>query len=327
MKREPIQHHYVPKVYLKNFSCDSNGNIYRLDIKLPFGNVTPKLSHINRVCKEDNFYKIETKELLSRYNLQDPYFIEKKAFDYENSFLNRISEKLSKKRAVSNRDAKRLIKTLLSIKRRNKSFKEAYHNSDLVKGVTEKNIQELKLKAELSKDKFSEHGVDIIQIADRVEGWMNEMMFKKEYITDMYREGFILDLNSEEREKELIEQLSALKFFVFQTTPDYPFITSDNPGFTVTPDEKIVNTGFSDWSVFSFPINPQLLFIVMNGQRDEHDVIMKTIHYRYANRQFVDLANKAAVSNCNETVLSHNKEVLNKISNLYRPSIVDKSTE
>lgn len=325
MKREPTQHHYVPKVYLKNFACDNNGNIYRLDIKSPFGNVSPKLSHINRVCKEDDFYKIETKELLNRYNLQDPYFIEKKAFDYENSFLNRIFEKLTKKRVVSNRDAKRLMKTIFSIKRRNKSFKEAYHNSEIVKVVTEKNIQDLKLKAELSKDKFLDSGVDIIQIADRVEGWMNELMSKKEYITDMYREGFIMDLSGEGREKDFIERLATLKFFVFQTTIDYPFITSDNPGCTVTPNEKIVNTGFSDWSVFSFPINPQLLFLVINGQRDEHDVIMKKIHYRHANRQFVDMANKAVVSNCNETLLSHSKEVLNKISNLYRPHIVDKS--
>ncbi|MBK9016796.1 MAG: DUF4238 domain-containing protein [Saprospiraceae bacterium] len=178
MNQNPVRQHYVPKVYLKHFALDKSGNIYRLDIKSAHLNQSPKLSNVAKICIEDDSFKIETQELLDRYKLDDPYFIEKKVFDYENS-LPRSIEKLTKKGIINLRDARKFITAILSIKRRNKAFRNVFHDPQIFNEIAKNNINSLKVNAELSQDEFTKKGIDILEVAERVETWIKLSIYNQ----------------------------------------------------------------------------------------------------------------------------------------------------
>ncbi len=193
MNPKPKKQHFVPKVYLKEFAHNKKtGDIYRLDIKSKYKNVFPKLSNISRICIEPDCYTIETQELLERYEIRDPYFIERNVFDYENSFISKIIKKVTRKRQINLRDARKLIATIISIKRRNKAFRVNFHDDKTIREIKNNQILSLRISEEKNKSQFLVKGVDISGISDRIESWMNEMFSRPEYKNDLYREGFLV---------------------------------------------------------------------------------------------------------------------------------------
>lgn len=98
-----------------------------------------------------------------------------------------------------------------------------------------------------------------------------------------------------------------------------PFITNDNPGATLVKDDRIVNTQFSDWYAFSFPISPDFMFMILN--QDDHSLFahnrIKVVEHRTIDKEFVGYANKACIHNANEMIISNSKAVLEDLKKQY----------
>ena len=71
----PINHHYVPQVYLKAFA-DSKKKLYQL--KMRYRKITQK--SIAQICYEPNYFLIQKDETKLFNKVTDPYHIEKVFF-------------------------------------------------------------------------------------------------------------------------------------------------------------------------------------------------------------------------------------------------------
>ncbi|GEM_PF-3024957 len=52
--------HYPPKAYLKQFSFNTKGDLYRFKIKSPFPYVSVEIKNKNAVCYQPYFYKLNS---------------------------------------------------------------------------------------------------------------------------------------------------------------------------------------------------------------------------------------------------------------------------
>lgn len=316
---EPRKQHIVPKSYLKKFSISGKPDtVYCVKIKQQYPNVSIKSSHVSSICYIKDFYTIETQELLDQYSIDDKYFIEKQAFLYENE-LNGYIEKIRLKKQLNSVEAEKFIGIILNIKKRNLAMASIYFKESIINESLDKQFFKLRNSAYRYKDKFKEIGVDIENVINNTELIAKERYKCQSYRQDLYREGFLEELFKGQANRNLIKHLSNQKFYVFTTTQDYPFITNDNPGSTLTKEEVVVNTGFGNWAAFSFPLSPEMLFMVMEGNFDFHAYgIIKNIHFRKVDAVFVDFANKACVFNANEMIIANNIGMLQDMMARYR---------
>jgi len=187
-----------------------------------------------------------------------------------------------------------------------------------VKSIVDNQIAALNNSSRKFKDKFEKKGIDLEQITTRVTSTMEEYFTNKDFLSDLFLEGFLDESENKHLVDHLVESLSAKKFFVFKTTSENSFITNDNPGCSMIKGDKIRNTSFNNnWEAFLIPIDPLSLLVVLENEEEKDISVFKDIHYRKANLDFVELTNKASVANCNEAIFSDNKELLNRLNENY----------
>lgn len=309
--------HIVPKVYLKRFTFDNKTQLYKLPIKSPYNNIKTKEASTTSICYEENYFTIGTKKLLEKYDISDPYFIEKEAFKYENDFLEKYLNDLCSSKVISKKKAIELVKIILSIKRRNTVMRDIFLNEEIVNKSLDKNLEIMEKRIEKFKDKFSEIGVDLDETVKKVSRKVKSDFTKKDFLTDLFRENFLEETKGISRIDSLINLLVSKVFYVYKTTEDYPFITNDNPGCTTLKNDEIVDTNFSDWEFYSFPIDPLHMLIIVKTHNDRDMTVFKNIKHILATKKFVDLANKASVINCNKLIISNKRELLDSLKDKY----------
>lgn len=75
MSKDPINHHYVPKVYLKRFASKDN---FFFQLCKQYKGISRK--HISQVCYEKDYFKFQREESKLVKGIKDDYHIEKRAF-------------------------------------------------------------------------------------------------------------------------------------------------------------------------------------------------------------------------------------------------------
>lgn len=315
MAQNPIDQHTVPKVYLKRFLPEGQNKLFALNVK-PFEwkhkikRYTP-----SQICYEPDFYTINTDDFLERLDTKDKYFIEKESFEYENNFLKEIFNQITnpQKLTLSYPKARKLLKMLLNIKRRNQAFRNVYLNKDVINRVVENQISGLRQNENLIKEGLKKTG--ILLDVNEVENLFRAKLKNKQYVFDMYREGFVnfWDDEKDSYNSRLVEALVKLKFFVVKTTPQNPFITNDNPGVTMMNNETIKNLGFNkNFFAFFFPIDP-LHTLMFNRTAIDDAITFKKIVYRPAEQFIVDFVNHSAIDNCNKYAFSNCQDTLDNL--------------
>lgn len=307
--QNPINQHIVPEVLLKNFSFNKEGFLFRANIKSIFPGVHPKKVNVSGICYQPDYFTIETSRLLEKYDLEDKYFIEKEAFDYENNLLQKSINKVIERQPLNIKIARSFLNALLSIKRRNQSFRTGF-NSENFKGLANNHIEKLKL--------WDEHLAILVEkeLKNRLESDGDKLLF------DIYREGFIMQtlgipLESDER---ILNNLSKLEFFIYETTLENPFIINDNPGCTIQKDETVMNTGLFDFHTFMFPLAPEYMLMILSNKKESFSTRykgIKKVNYRIASKEIVEFCNKAAVVNCIQNIFSNNESVLKNLIEKY----------
>lgn len=209
---EPVKQHIVPKVYLKNFSiAGKEGFVYALKIKSKYPKIKISEQNVASICYANDFYTIETKELLEKYSLVDRYTIEKRAFPYENNLKNLI-EKIGKEKQLNSLEAQLLVKSILDIKKRNKAMADFYNNELDIRQRLEKYLLKARFELTFFKAELKKKGIDIDVALKNAESIAFNQFQKESYRLDLYREGFLEDRFSKGFEEKLSKLLLEKNF-------------------------------------------------------------------------------------------------------------------
>lgn len=309
----PKKQHFVPKVYLKRFAFNRTGEIYALKIKSKYPNIKVKKVNISQICYSPDLYTIKTTDVFKGEEFVDNYILEKELFDYEETFLNEVLNKLELRQNINSVDSERLIVTLINFKHRNRLVFDILKNKGVLKFFLGRELERIKRKNEKFEKKYGKENVEslmkLIEIASL------KRMENEGYISDIINHSLEqLTKGKLNNHNWLIKQMARSKIFVYCTSPDYPFITSDNPGFSVDQNEAVHNMNYYNAIAMGFPISPTRLLVIRPDELDPYTPIIKEVKYINANKEFVHLSNQATINTSIESIYSGNKDILLSIN-------------
>ena len=302
---DPIKQHWLPEAYIQNFSFNSEGDVYGLKIKSPYPNKKIKTWNKSQICYKPHNYTIKSND-----KIKDKYFIEKEKFDYENYFLSEITSKIDNKEKISLEEKRELIRMLLSLKHRNKKmydlFKSDRNIELMIKASTDhvnnwmpKNEEtQSEEKVQETKDyiieKIKEYANNLDKISDLTNLSMIEFVDKSNPIFNSIIDSFLLK-----------------EFVVLHSRHNWPFISCDNPGFTVHHGHKISDMHFGSAEYFFFPISTTSTLMVNLKERDSNKMD-SSLEHQIIDSKKVNQINTATIENCMELIFSNNREVLSQ---------------
>jgi len=257
--------HYVPKIYLKQFSCTPDNSI--LGIKfIKHTNKWSKIKSykIESICYQDDFYNLD--ELTASKEEVQNDFIERNAFWYERNFITTIIKKINNKNLEEN-DKYNLCRLFLSLKHRNPKFRKSISSSNL-----EGNLD-----------------LSILEVKKKYSGLDNEILNQ---ILDVIKKNILLDKDSDKKLHnysiyktstetnaiftEVLKRVSQYSINVYEVPQksQRKFITTDNPGYSIDNNGQIFNTKFKEDSCHFLPLSPLIGIEFINNHAPNR------IHYR-----------------------------------------------
>lgn len=297
---DPKKHHFVPQIYLNRFTYNNVGDLYSYKFRLPYSKVTSK--NKSQVCYEKNLYRFNNDEIIKKINLSDDNFIEKNYFDYENSKLTELFDKIDQNKRITKREYLNLLSILLDIKFRNPIYRDHFLSlniEDAEKYGSELNKAKNTALAFCLKNNFD------TKLVDKAVKLVKQKYQSKNYRKNTYLELF---LRQQKPKEDLIKTIKNWDLSVYKTPYNQPFITSDNPGFTRDINNKIHNTNFSKINYFCFPISPKSMIILKRNNLKDDLNIFKEYKIIKTNQKLLINLNKATMINSNQFVFSHLKE-------------------
>ncbi len=298
--------HYVPKVYLKEFTRDRSGHFYAAGPR-PKHLTSIDYRHVEQVCYSHNFYTLR-ENTKDQAEVEDNNFLEKKAFDYEKRLLPRIIDKLRHKNVYLNKSYHdSLIDIYLNLKQRNLFYRHNFIGQDM-SALTDKQIDGMKpLKSwieEMSGESF-----------DNFMGKIKEkIILDTDLPAEMHKQTLIESaFGKNDAINKAKECLKRMTLYVFEplNNSDY-FLTSDNPGFSLLGD-KVFNTNFGRFDAVGFPISSrQTVFLTGNSKQNQLE-ILKRINFVKLDTKRMDLINYCTIFNSNEYVFCETKKYLTEL--------------
>ena len=300
---EPKNHHYVPKVYLKEFSNSFKQFFQKIK---KHGNITIK--SISQVCYEEYYFKLHKEDNLFLTKFKDHNYIEKNVFKKQENQYPKLLKKITFPSlsliSISKLDASAFLETLITIKRRNPTYRKVIIE-DFKKMVT--------------SDKFraqAEQGFEISRKIDKIdpelffENYVKESTTNVEKQSDFYLQVF---LDQENRTTEnTVQLLMKYRIYVYHAPFGIEYITSDNPGYTLMQDGRLFSFGaFGMPFTFIFPLTPKCcLLIKYTHQEEDKFNLNKNIHVVHASKQFVETVNEGTKIIALDKIFAYSKSVL-----------------
>lgn len=298
---EPKKQHYVPQVYLKNFSF-GNGKSPKIFV-LSLDKNKVYQSSIDDVAAERDFYTLE--------NSENKYAWEKAYAKYVEPPLETIIGILRKRcenifvqngTCVLNEEEKSLLSSSIIFQALRGYYARNYEKKlydKLLPGILEE-----------TKKWFS-------QLDKRNEEVVNRFL-----LTDKYFKEIAMEVTF--REESILKYWSLLmqyKFIFCKIDGDEEYITSDNPAFFmnfITQKVGLFENGLiSASTVLYYPLSPKLLLIAFHPQHlvstyEEKDGCIKRISAD-KEKAFIHKYNAKQMEQCNNFVYGRNKELLENL--------------
>jgi hypothetical protein len=305
LKMDKQRHHYVPKIYLRQFTKELKGHFFSAGPK-PDLLRTIKNRHISEICYLDNFYTLNKSETLQRYSIEDRNFIEKNAFNYEKYRIRQVINKFKNRNVnLSKSYHEQLIDIYLSIKMRNIFIRNQHQDTALINQTLDKEVESFKVMKNWIESVSGESYENIMtKVRDSLS---NDKVLHEEF----QKQSIIETLRgTNEAVNQAKRKIQKLKIYLFEplSNKDY-FITSDNPGFTLIGN-KVFNTNFGEFDSIGFPINSKqtVMFIGLSSQSDLE--VVRQIHYRKLTSKDMDKFNNCTTFNAVQYVYCESKKYL-----------------
>lgn len=304
MQNEPKKHHFVPVCYLKAFT-NTEKSFYKK--RLDYGKITPATPA--QVCYEVDGNRFNIENNIYFNNVEDEYHIEKHAFSsQENNYRKIILTIMGHQTGPQVLDASEyhlFIKTLITIKRRNPSWREGLIKTFREGYVTEETF--IKVKEFLTK--MSKQIGEKMPSDETIREHLTAKARSDGDLRDMYLSGY-LNKNIDITISEISDELLQLTQYILQAPTGLQFITSDNPGFLFY-DNRIVNgTGFGGAYELYFPLSPMKCLYVNTADTDNSATSVKKLHHIETDAEKVSFINIATKSLASKIILALYKHVL-----------------
>lgn len=303
------RHHYLPVCYL-NYFRDSDGKVFKLDFKSC--DFIPRFDYPKNICYITGYYEIPER-FKSKYPdhfHQDPLFIEKEVFKkFENSYHS-FFNKITKDRSLSFGETKEFSRYLLQLKIRNLYWQnESIKNMDDHLETAKNSVKTLIEK----KHEFSHIPSEWIEVLIQLEG----ARFKNDKDSGLrIMLERLIEWNADpEKYSDFIENMINSKWILLiNTNKNNPFITTDNPGYSVHKNNGISNVKLADGYRFFFPISPEYCLYITDLESDSKGS-RKKIHIKRAELEYVNIINNRSLMHFNNIVISNCKTILSDIKN------------
>ena len=304
----PKNHHFVPEVYLKEFS-NSLKQLFQL--KKDYKKMSIK--SVGQVCYELNYFKVNSKDNLLLHKLKDQYHIEKNVFKKQENTYPKLLKKVTFPTlsflSIQKSDALFFLEFLITIKRRN-----PFYRKHIIKHY----------KEYVASDRFKkdvEIGIDISKKIDKIDpleylkNYIEEVTISKDKQSDMYLQGF-LDENNRTA-KKAAEILLRYKLFIYHAPFESEFITSDNPGFSILPDNQLLSFGgFGETFKFIFPLTPKCCLFIASKEVDPNNLLLsKNIQIIHTTMDVVIAINDCTYQLALKKVFSYSSKTLTQFEN------------
>lgn len=258
-RKDYSKHHYVPEAYLKIFSFTSNNvgeqKLYKfsrknIDFPIPerFKSFTP-----SQICYDKYLYKIENKHLLKLlFEIEDDNYAEQYAFKvYENNLipiLKKITTKLPfERKFITISEANIFVKSLVNLKKRNPYLLNDPDHKAIIEEKAAEGILRIRRTPNYDNDP------EILEALD----FLNKVIIDPDYSKDLAVISLIADsIRKESVLTDLADALMKNVWYIYESTINDIFITSDNPGFSKNYKGELFNVNFLENGDFFFPLTP-----------------------------------------------------------------------
>lgn len=297
---EPKKQHYVPQIYLRNFSSEINpGKIY-VKSKSPS---KLYLANISDTAAQRNFYTVNKYE--------DKYILERHFSSTIEPMLSSII-KIIRSKAENN-----LIQNgicILSGEEKEKlalsiifQFLRSTNTRDYEKKLYNENLPIAFAKAKERFSPLSDEQVEKLKLFENSEDYFKDIALSTIF-----------------NEKSLTKYISILlrkNFLIYRIIGDELFVTSDNPVVllnSITLEATPFKNGLENEStVVMYPISPKTIVVAYHpakyfGTLKELDCCLRFINGE-KEKGFINTANKAQKHSCNNFLYSNSKEYLSKV--------------
>lgn len=302
---EKQKHHYVPKIYLRQFTNELKGHFFGAGPK-PDLLKTIKTRHVDEVCYVDNFYTLNKGETLKRYSLDDRNFIEKNAFNYEKFRIRQVINKFKNKNVNLNKSYhEQLIDIYLSIKMRNIFIRNQHQDTNVINQILDKEVENFKVMKTWIESVSGESYEGIM-------GRARDSLTNDKVLHEEFQKQSIIEAlkGTNEPINQAKRKIQRLKIYLLEplSSKDY-FTTSDNPGFTLIGN-KVFNTNFGQFDSIGFPISSKqaIMFMGLSTQSDLE--LVRHIHYRKLTSRDMDRFNNCTAFNAVKYVYCESKKYL-----------------
>ena len=314
-KNPTVNQHFLPITYLKRFGNSFN-RIYTLATKVshprrkaPFiESKSPK-----SVCSPPDHFTLVDAKSRERLGVSDPLVIEDKYNAIaENKYGKLLDKLISGQGYLTSEEARDFIFALLSFKQRNPVMRSALIEPDEVRKVLDKRFDELLAMRELIEADLKE-GTDFDAFMARLRTELEERFAYPNMANEMQARSIIETYETQGTVvHQVADALLACPWMLLQTALSYPFITSDNPGFSIDPKGQVHNLAFSHSKTFWFPLTPEYVLSIL--VRPNVDVVLEnTIYHQVADSTIVDEINQATFKNSYQEVFSNDETALQRV--------------
>lgn len=309
-QQETKNQHYLPKVFQRLFASRNDSNtIYAFEPKNQYEKLRVRLRSIEETGSKRFYYELSSKFLsafeyeIKRNAIEDRY----KA--YENSLLSQVCSDFADADPLLPNHLTELAHLAWLLKLRNPSVLEGEFGLDM-RELMDRSSQVGTRRTyssyleEIFKDYWD-------QTLNSIDAGYSSIEDRKAFTTEMLK--FSLLRNSDQAGTiEYITQLLSGTAVRYKTSPDYPFVVSDNPGFTWSQKFGIHTTGFRHWEEYYFVVTPTTALVAYHPS-----TMPEATPRRYttiqATRDFVDAVNYRSCESAYRFVLCNKKEQLERV--------------
>jgi hypothetical protein len=307
MSNQPVNQHYLPECYLKQFA-NLEGQIWKREKN----HQTAKYKTPAQICYVKDGFTIRQNETLQVNNITDNYFIEKNSFKrQENDYVKIIPlliEYVDTEKTILASDSYFLfLETIVTIKRRNPEAREqlihlfkALLDTEAYKSETKEYITTVSrgLGIELDPEIYFKDRLVKVKNADKLH--------------DISLSPFI-----ERSQNDIINTITSqfydLKQIILHPPSNFKFITSDDPGFIANKDRISSLGGLGQPFKFFFPLSPNACLLVDSTMVEKEKGNHRFISHLLIKKEEVDEINQCTKKLCTTFIIGNSKEIAESI--------------
>lgn len=314
---KPKKHHFVPECYLKQFGNESKLYCSNLEILKKYKKLNNPQKDPGQICYEIDLYTIN-EPLEYNLNKFNNLYVECNILHASETKYRKIINKLIDQKELDCENSIFLSDFIIQLKQRN----PYYLKKSEINFKTTSQIAKTNMFDKLSRDFRFKHIPSALLIYE-IEKRMHVIKSKNNIIRSAQLKGMIDKSNPDSISiNKFRDAILDCQFILLDSSESkYDFITSDNPGYSITNDGYLENTKFKNGFTYYLPITSKYCLKFSDSNFDNFHSNKSKIKYflsqKVGNKEVEKInifssqqVNKIIISDCLETITKVQNSIL-----------------